>query len=58
MDFDIRLKSSDMVFVHPYDDQVWLALHINGGSARVILTREEAQKIIEAMQKIVEGVPA
>ena len=53
IDFDITTAEKDMVFVHPFDDRVWLALHISGASARVILTKDEARQIAEALQKLV-----
>lgn len=53
IDFDITTADKDMVFVHAFDDKVWLALHLHHASARVILTKDEARQVAEAMQKLI-----
>jgi hypothetical protein len=49
---------SGNVFVDHWDNGgVWLSISIRGGSARAILTREQAMEVMEAMQKVLSTTP-
>ncbi len=48
-DSDIRLSISD------FDRDVWFGLQMRHGTAHVVLTRKEAQQVIEALQKVLDA---
>lgn len=42
------------VFVNPFDAQeIWLAIHLENGSANVILTKEQAQELIDQLTALI-----
>jgi hypothetical protein len=45
----------DHIFVDEFDDLIWLSVNVRGGHARVIISIEQAQEMIAAMQKIIEA---
>jgi hypothetical protein len=54
-DFQTRIETDDrnrVVFVDKYDDnEVWLSIQVQGGGANCVLPREEAIKMVEAIQR-------
>lgn len=53
MDMDFSIKTDDgQVFVSPFDDNVWVAIHGKRGSYRAVLTREQAKQMIDALQSV------
>ena len=46
----------EVVFIDKYDDnEVWLSIQVNGGSARTTLTFDQAEEMIAALTRIVES---
>lgn len=43
------------ITVDEYDEGVWVCINVPGGSASIILTHEEAQKVIEGIQKVMSA---
>jgi hypothetical protein len=41
------------VFVNTFDEDIWLAIHLQNGSANVILNKEQAQELIDQLTKLV-----
>lgn len=55
LEFSISTEDKSRVYVSPYhDNSVWLSLCFRGGSAYLTLTNDEAKKVLEALQKVVE----
>ena len=58
MEFSISLKDADnysRVFVDKYDDdKVWMSVYGRRGSMAVIMEREEAKQLIDALQQLVK----
>jgi len=55
LEFSISTEDKSRVYVSPYhDNSVWLSLAFRGGSAYLTLTNDEAKKVLEALQKVVE----
>ena len=52
IDYQIRTEGSDdtAIYTDEYDMGVWLSVMVNGGSARAILTREQAEALIDAIK--------
>jgi hypothetical protein len=59
IDYQTRIETTErneVVFVDKYDDnEVWLSIQVNGGSARTTLTFDQAKEMIQALTKIVEA---
>lgn len=51
----IHTKERTSVHVDQWDDGVWLSIQFNAGSARTILTREEAARLIQGLQAILDA---
>ena len=41
------------VFVNPFDEDIWLAIHLQNGSANVILNKSQAQELIDQLTDLV-----
>lgn len=56
IDYQTRIETterSSVVFVDKFDDnEVWLSVQVNGGSARTVLTFEQARQMVEALNRI------
>ena len=52
-EFSISSREGDRVFVDEHDDGVWLSLSVRGGSAYTVLTKEQAQELIDALEKVI-----
>ena len=57
MEFSISLKDADnysRVFIDAYDEsQVWMSVFGRRGSMAVIMDKDEAKQIIDALEKLV-----
>jgi len=48
--------SGDSIHVSGWDDnKVWMNLSLSRASARVVLTKDEAERLIEMLQKAMEA---
>lgn len=55
MEFHIRANSDDSVFVQSYDEDdksVFLSLYLRRANVAVMLSREQAQELIAALQQV------
>ena len=55
MEFHIRANSDDSVFVQSYDKDdksVFLSLYLRRANVAVMLSREQAQELIAALQQV------
>jgi hypothetical protein len=52
-DFYIRTLPTEAVMVDEHKDAVWLTISIERGRASTILTREQAQELIAALQEVI-----
>ena len=52
IDYQIRTEGSDdtAIYTDEYDNGLWLSIMVNGGSARAILTRGQAEALIDAIK--------
>lgn len=50
----IRTKDGNRVSVDQFDEGVWLHLSLRNGTAHVVLTREEAAKVVAGLQAVLE----
>lgn len=41
------------VFVNPFDEDIWLAIHLQNGSANVTLNKAQAQELIDQLTNLV-----
>jgi len=50
---DVVIKGQDdsRVFVDEFDGGIWLSIQVKMGSARCILEKDQAQKLVEELQK-------
>lgn len=48
--------SSGSVFVDQFDERVWVSIHVDGGSARAILSVEQAREMVEAINNVIKAV--
>lgn len=55
-DLQTQIKTTEfneVVFVDKYDDnEMWLSIQVNGGSARTTMTFDQAREMIAAMTRI------
>jgi len=50
----IRVSSTDAVMISTYDEgTVWLTLVVERARASVIMTKEQAQELIAALQQVI-----
>jgi hypothetical protein len=47
-------KPYDHVYVSTFDEDIWLSIQLQNGGANVILTKEQAQLLIDQLSKLVE----
>lgn len=52
LEFSLPSRDGDRVFVDEHDDGVWLSLSVRGGSAYTVMTKEQAQELIAALQQV------
>lgn len=55
MEFHIRANSDDSVFVQSYDKDdksVFLSMYLRRANMSVLLTKEQAQELIAALQQV------
>lgn len=50
-------ERGECVFIDQFDDDVWLSVNVQGGGARVTLTREQARQMIAAIQRVLDHNP-
>lgn len=50
-DFYINTENGNAVIISPNDEYISMGVHIKGGSIRVDMTPQQAQKLIEAIAK-------
>ena len=48
------IKPYDHVYVSDFGENIWLAIQLQNGGANVILTKEQAQTLIDQLAKLVE----
>jgi hypothetical protein len=48
------IKPYDYVYVSDFDENIWLSIQLQNGGANVILTKEQAQLLIDQLTKLVE----
>lgn len=54
LEFTIEAQEDgERVFADKYDDGVWLSIHIRRGSVSTVLTKAQAQELINALTAIV-----
>lgn len=55
-DLQAQIKTTEfneVVFIDKYDDgELWLSIQVNGGSARTVLTFDQAREMIAAMNRV------
>ena len=51
----VHTEEQTTVCVDRWDDGVWLSIQVHGGSARTILTREEAERLVQGLQAILDA---
>lgn len=58
--FSIKVSEGERrLFIDTYEDAgVWLSLSVRGGSAYCSLTIEEAEKVVNALQRVIEAQKA
>lgn len=52
-DFYIRTLPAESVMVDEHGDAVWLTISIERGRASTIMTKEQAQELIAALQEVI-----
>lgn len=55
MEFHIRANSDDSIFVQTYDKDdksVFLSMYLRRANMSVLLTKEQAQELIAALQQV------
>ncbi len=55
LEFSVSTFDGDRVFVEPFDDGVWLAIHHRRGTANTTLSKSQAREMIAALMLIVEA---
>jgi hypothetical protein len=52
IDYQIRTEGDEgtAIYTDEYDHGVWLSVMVNGGSARAILSRDQAEALIDAIK--------
>jgi len=52
IDYQVRTEGSEQscIYTDQWDDGVYLSVMLNGGSARAILTRDQALALIDAIK--------
>ena len=54
LDFSIKARDYDRVFLEEYSEQrVWLSLATRSGSMFTVLSKEQAQELIAALQQVI-----
>lgn len=57
VDLNTRIETTERgecVFIDQFDDDVWLSVQVNGGSARCTLTKEQARQMMDAIQRVLD----
>ena len=49
----IRVNNRDAVIVDDHDAGVWLHTYTSNGSMYVVMTKEQAQELIAALQQVI-----
>ena len=50
------LSEGEALFISEYDGNVWLNIVFPAGSARIVLTPEQAREAVAAINKVLEAV--
>lgn len=50
----IKADNGRTVFVDQFDEGLWLSIQVQGGSAHTVLTREQAEQLLAAVQQVLE----
>jgi hypothetical protein len=53
LEFSIKARDYDRVFVDAHDKGVWLSVSVQGGSVYTVLTKEQAKELIAALQQVI-----
>ena len=54
LEFSIKARDYDRVFIEEHDgDKVWLSLAVRNGSMFTVLTKEQAQELIAALEEVI-----
>lgn len=54
MNYTIKTqRKSDSLMVSDFEDNVWMTLHLDGANARVILSPDQAQQLINALHGVI-----
>jgi len=48
----IKAKDNRSVFVDQIDNDIWLSIQTNSGSSHCVIPRDEAKKMITALQEL------
>ena len=54
--FHLKIDRNDSIMVNAYDKDeksVWLAVYVSRASAATVLTKEQAQELIAALQQVI-----
>lgn len=58
-DFQTRIETTEhneVVFIDKYDDnELWLSIQVNGGSARTVLSFDQARQMVAAITRVLEA---
>jgi hypothetical protein len=55
LEFSVSNAEGDRVFVEPFDDGVWLSVHIRRATANTVLSKAQARELIAALTAIVDA---
>jgi hypothetical protein len=58
VDLQTRIESTDtgsVVFIDEFDDGVWVSIQTRCGSAHACVSKEEARRMIEALQRVINA---
>jgi hypothetical protein len=57
LNFSISCENQSRICVSDFDDGVWLKISQFMSDTRIVLTKYQAQSLIEALQAVVEEIP-
>ena len=58
IDLQTRIESTEpgsVVFIDEAGDDVWVSIQTRGGSAHACVSKEEARRMIEALQRVINA---
>lgn len=51
----INVDNYNTIYVEPFDDEVWLNIHVRNGGVNVTMSKAQARELIEALTRVVEA---